>query len=116
MDKERCWEHVDQIIDFMDKGFRFLAPDEVVDEYNPTKNDVLYDDPNLEKDELKLLKAQELKILEFNEMEKQAVSKDRGAKRRKESIKVGLTPKSGQNLDLGSGGNTPNANLGADKL
>ncbi len=55
MDKERCWEHVDQIIDFMDKGFRFLAPEEIVDDTNPNKNDVLYDDPNIENDELKLL-------------------------------------------------------------
>jgi hypothetical protein len=61
MDKERCWEHVDQIIDFMDKGFRFLAPEEILDEKNPAKNDVLYDDPNIENDELKLLKAQDLK-------------------------------------------------------
>jgi hypothetical protein len=46
----------------MDKGFRFLAPEEISDESNPNRNDLLYDDPNIEQDELKLLKAQELKI------------------------------------------------------
>lgn len=48
MDKEKCWEHVDQIIEFMDKGFRFLAPNEIIDEVNQTPKDVVYDDPTLE--------------------------------------------------------------------
>lgn len=29
MDPDKCWEHVEQILEFMDKGFRFLAPEEV---------------------------------------------------------------------------------------
>ncbi len=44
MDAQRCWEHVDLIIDFMDKGFRFLAPEEVTDEVNQSQKDALYDD------------------------------------------------------------------------
>ena len=60
MDKEKCWEHVDKIIDFMDKGFRFLAPNEILDEVTQTQKDVLYDDPTLEVDEQNLLKNQKL--------------------------------------------------------
>ena len=60
MDKEKCWEHVDKIIDFMDKGFRFLAPNEILDEITQTQKDVLYDDPTLEVDEQNLLKNQKL--------------------------------------------------------
>ena len=60
MDKEKCWEHVDKIIDFMDKGFRFLAPNEILDEVTQTQKDVLYDDPTLEADEQNLLKNQKL--------------------------------------------------------
>ena len=60
MDKEKCWEHVVKIIDFMDKGFRFLAPNEILDEVTQTQKDVLYDDPTLEVDEQNLLKNQKL--------------------------------------------------------
>ena len=50
-------------------------------------------------------------------IEKQAVAKDRGPKRRRESVRFGLTPKGGNhNQDFGSDGNTPNAAQGADKL
>ena len=50
-------------------------------------------------------------------IEKQAVAKDRGPKRKRESVRFGLTPKGGNhNQDFGSDGNTPNAAQGADKL
>ena len=56
MDAQRCWEHVDLIIDFMDKGFRFLAPEEVTDEVNQSQKDALYDDSAIEEDEKAFVK------------------------------------------------------------
>ena len=40
----------------MDKGFRFLAPEEVTDEVNQSQKDALYDDPAIEEDEKAFVK------------------------------------------------------------
>ena len=79
MDKEKCWEHVDKIIDFMDKGFRFLAPNEILDEVTQTQKDVLYDDPTLEVDEQNLLKNQKLGPINEEEEQQQLLNREKMA-------------------------------------
>ena len=79
MDKEKCWEHVDKIINFMDKGFRFLAPNEILDEVTQTQKDVLYDDPTLEVDEQNLLKNQKLGPINEEEEQQQLLNREKMA-------------------------------------
>jgi len=55
MDKEKCWEQIDVIIEVLDTGFRYLAADEiqetVFERFNGIRRLSLYDDVKLGEDE-----------------------------------------------------------------
>lgn len=55
MDKNKCWEQIDVIIEVLDTGFRYLATDEiqetVFERFNGIKRLSLYDDVKLGEDE-----------------------------------------------------------------
>lgn len=55
MDKDKCWEQIDVIIEVLDTGFRYLATDEiqetVFERFNGIKRLSLYDDVKLGEDE-----------------------------------------------------------------
>jgi len=55
MDKDKCWEQIDVIIEVLDTGFRYLATEEiqetVFERFNGIKRLSLYDDVRLTEDE-----------------------------------------------------------------
>ena len=56
MDSTKCWEQIDTIISVLDKGFRYLATQDVEDSaLEKYVKDTVYADKLLEEDEKKLI-------------------------------------------------------------
>ena len=95
MDSGKCWTAIDEIIQILDYGFRYLATDDVkatgLELLNKEKIMQLYDDVTIEGEEFSFMKDIIQKTIQENEALRKQQSR-RGSLRKQSTSKV-LLPK-----------------------